>query len=153
MLPGLTVANRDWLPLAKKNQCYKSMNNILLLLLVVVAGLTPSCSKTNSNLIGRWKLVETLADPGDGSGTFRRVSSNKTLEFHSDGKLTSNGEICSISNETGSPSTGRFSLADSTIVGDNCRDLYRKITFEKHGKILILNFPCIEPCRAKFKKE
>lgn len=48
---------------------------------------------TDNNLIGRWRLTEVLLDPGDGSGTFQGVSSDKIIEFHSDGTVTSNGEI------------------------------------------------------------
>lgn len=127
------------------------MSKALLTILIML--LTFSCSKTNSELVGKWRLVELLADPGNGSGKFRPVSSKKVLEFYSDGTLKSNGEICFMSKESDTPTTGMYSLADSTIVGEKCKDSPSKITFEKNGTTLILNFQCIEPCRAKYRKE
>ena len=123
------------------------------LLIIVVVALTLSCAKANKELVGKWRLVEVLADPGDGSGEFRPVSSKKTLEFYSDGTVKSNGQICLMGIEADAPSTGTYSLADSTIVADECNDWPRKINFEEKGTTLILNFPCIEPCRAKYRKE
>ena len=123
------------------------------LLIILITALTLSCSKTSSELVGKWRLVELLADPGDGSGEFRPVSSKKVLEFYSDGTLKSNGEICFMSQESSTPTTDTYSMTDSTIVGEKCKDWPRKITFEKKGTTMTLNFPCIEPCRAKYRKE
>jgi len=116
-----------------------------------------SCSKKNENkidteLVGVWKLTEVLADPGDGSGIFHSVNSNKTIEFHSDGALTSNGVICEMSIESNTPSSGTYSLADSTINSSNCANSAIKIRFVKNGSTLIINYPCIEGCGAKYVK-
>ena len=46
---------------------------------------------TTSPLLGTWELKEILADPGDGSGIFNTVNSNKKLTFYSNRKITSNG--------------------------------------------------------------
>lgn len=109
-----------------------------------------SCSKKDekridSELVGVWKLTEVLADPGDGSGTYHSVNSNKTIEFHSDGTLTSNGDICNMS--------GTYLLTDSTINASNCSNSTFKIRFTKVGSTLILNYPCIEPCGEKYVKK
>ena len=60
----------------------KTKNLALLMIILIVT----SCSKNNDNtssnlLIGTWKLTELLADPGDGSGTFHMINSNKKLIF------------------------------------------------------------------------
>lgn len=123
------------------------------LLLFIVTGFLLSCSKNNEELVGKWKLVELLADPGNGSGVFHPVSSNKVLEFYSDGTVKSNGAICLMDRASDTPSTGWYSLTDSTITGDDCKDASRKITFEHTGPKLILNYPCIEPCRGKYRKQ
>ena len=52
-----------------------------------------SCNKTDeidisSAVVGTWKLTEVLADPGDGSGTFYTVSSNKNLIFEEEEVVT-----------------------------------------------------------------
>ena len=45
-----------------------------------------SCEEevTDVELVGTFKLIETLSDPGDGSGKFRKISSDKTIEFMAD---------------------------------------------------------------------
>ncbi len=115
-----------------------------------------SCSKQGENkidsaLTGLWGLTEILADPGDGSGTFQGVSSSKTLDFHADGTLTSNGDICTLSIESLSSSGGTYSLADSTITSSNCAG--SAFRFTKTGTTLIVSYPCIEPCRVKYVKK
>jgi len=127
-------------------------------LALVVAILFFSCSEpddktTDSTLIGKWKLTEILMDPGDGSGTFHPVSSNKMTEFHSDGTITSNGSICMASGETNFPGSGTYSLMDSTIHSTNCaKGLPLNTTFKMAGSSLIISYPCDEPCREKYLK-
>lgn len=116
-----------------------------------------SCNKsdestTNEDIIGTWKLIETLADPGDGSGTFRSVDSDKILEFHENGIVTSNGALCSMSIESDEITTGTYSLVDSTITPVNCDNQW-SFEFTLEGNTLVLYFPCIEPCAAKYKKQ
>jgi hypothetical protein len=127
-----------------------------VLIAFVSVGLLISCAtndKINSDLIGKWKLIEVLADPGDGSGTFHSVSSGKIIEFHSDGTVTSNGSICDMSIESDLPSTGTYSLADSTLNSANCAHSVLKIKFGIIGSTLIINYPCDEACSAKYIKE
>ena len=114
-----------------------------------------SCSKkvnVDSYLIGKWRLIEVLADPGDGSGAFHGVSSDKIIEFHSDGTVTSNGSICDISIESNIPSGGIYSLSVSTINSSNCDNSGMKIRFMMTGPSLIINYPCDEACKAKYDK-
>lgn len=131
------------------------MRQLLIILISVV--LFHSCDKkddqiTANNIIGKWELTEVLADPGDGSGTFHSVNSTKIIEFHADGTITSNGSICYMSVEANEASIGTYSLEDYTISSAGCSYSPLKITFEFQGSYLILNYPCIEPCRAKYKK-
>ena len=127
-----------------------------LLIILISAVLFHACEKddqtTDTYIIGKWKLIEVLADPGDGSGTFHSVNSNKIIEFHADGTISSNGSICDMSVEADEASTGLYSLEDHTISSSDCSYSPLKITFEFQGSNLILNYPCIEPCRAKYKK-
>jgi len=127
------------------------MKNFILYLIII--GSLSSCNKSNDNinsgLVGQYKLIEVLADPGDGSGIFQSVSSDKKIEFHSDETVTSNGELCNMGIESNSATNGTYSLVDSTINSTNCNNL----KFELKGNELIINYPCIEPCRAKFIKQ
>jgi len=114
-----------------------------------------SCTEKDSidpDLIGKWRLTEVLADPGDGSGTFQYVSSNKILEFHSDGTVISNGEICYMSIDSYSPSNGTYSISESKIYSSNCSD--EGIKYQRSGITLVLTYPnCDEPCASKYLKE
>jgi hypothetical protein len=94
-------------------------------------------------------LTEILADPGDGSGTFQPVNSEKVVELHPDGTITSNGDLCRMTNEIGVSSTGTYSLVDSTFSSADCND----ISFELNGNEMIVYYQCIEACRGKFLKQ
>lgn len=95
-----------------------------------------------------YQLIEILADPGDGSGTFQPVASSKSIVLKNNGTISSNGQICDMSTSSSSPTSGTYSLQDSTINTPDCSDL----PFEISGNLLIISYPCIEPCRAKFKE-
>ncbi len=71
-----------------------SMRNFILLTTILFS--LVACKKTatqNSNIsiIGKWELSATLADPGDGSGTWHPADSQNPsyLEFKEDGTLVS----------------------------------------------------------------
>lgn len=75
------------------------MKKIFLLLITTV--LFISCNTNDDaptpeevSLIGNWRLIEYLADPGDGSGVFTTIDSNKMLTFNPNGVITSNYSLC-----------------------------------------------------------
>lgn len=138
---------------------FKNILGLLLLVLMI------SCSKSEkAELIlsepaptvevdptvieGKWKLVETYSDPGDGSGNFAPVNSNKTFEFFKNGTLVSNGEICSLTTTTQNPSTTNYSVRCKTIICPN--NFHMSFSLE-NGELLV-HFPCIEGCTFKFEK-
>lgn len=129
----------------------KNMKKQILLLLVV--SFIFSCSNDEENLetelIGKWKLIEVLADLGDGSGTFQPVRSNKTIEFKSDGTLTTNNSLCDpYSDEM--ISSGIYK--NNTII-TGCQDTnIAMIFFELKNEFLILNFISNEGYSQKFEK-
>lgn len=137
------------------------MKKIAILLIAII--LLSSCKKdedktittntTTVDLIGDWHLIEVLADPGDGSGTFAAVESDKTITFHTDGTLTSNGSLCDMSLDINNPTSGAYSIADSTFSSNDCNIPEYGYRFEQEASILIINYPCIEPCRAKYQKQ
>ena len=125
---------------------------------LITAGILFSCnndddSNTETNLIGDWKLIEVLADPGDGSGTFNSVESEKIITFKNDGTITSNGNLCDMSISSDNQTSGTYSNLEMTFNSTNCNDSAYDFTFEQNGDILIINYPCIEPCQAKYIKE
>jgi hypothetical protein len=129
-----------------------------IVFLFSIIGLLSSCNNnddlsSNTDLVGEWKLIEVLADPGDGSGTFSAVESNKIIRFHPDGTITSNGSICSMSIEANNPTSGTYSITNSTFNSPDCDNSDYDYQFEHKGNILIINYPCIEPCKVKYTKK
>jgi hypothetical protein len=119
-------------------------------ILVIISFLT-SCKKNDrDSLTGTWQLKEVLMDPGNGSGVFTAVSSDKNLVFNTNGNVNSNGVICDMSIESNTSTAGTYSEIDSTIISTTCPNLILK--YEISGDTLILIYPCIEPCKAKYIK-
>ena len=135
-----------------------------LLLLSCIVGILFSCNKddnlnnnSNSELIGDWKLIEIYVDTGSG-GDFEPVDSEKTITFHNDGTITSNGDLCGMAIEADNPTAGTFSSADSTFNSPDCDTPIpdHDFRFEQDGNILIIDYspyPCLCSCRAKYIKE
>lgn len=127
-----------------------------LLLLMSSIQIMTGCTKTDteiddSGIIGRWSLIETLADPGDGSGVFQKTDLEKILEFRPDGLVESETPFCTVNNgETGVTYTAPYDDNEKTISPD-CRSGFA-ITYELTGKDeLTMYFPwCIEPCGEKY---
>ena len=131
------------------------MNKIIILLfaLAIIASCKKSDENKNTGLIGKWKMTDVLMDPGDGSGTFQPISTSKYIEFRSNGTLYSNGSLVSNSGEVIVADSGTYDLADSSFSSYQIFiDLPYKMHFIQEGNILTISYPCIEPCRAKFRK-
>jgi hypothetical protein len=119
--------------------------------ILVIISFLASCKKNDrDSLTGTWLLKEVLMDPGNGSGVFTAVSSDKNLVFNTNGNVNSNGVICDMSIESNTSTAGTYSEIDSTIISTTCPNLILK--YEVSGDTLILIYPCIEPCKAKYIK-
>ncbi len=132
------------------------MKNILLLLAAVAllsACHKEDCSDSEDRLLGTWELVEVLADPGDGSGTFQPVDSDKTVTFKRNNVITSNGDLCSLAQDIGTPTSGTYSLTDGTYTASSCANSNWVHRFEQQGNVLIIFHPCIEACQTKYVKQ
>lgn len=100
-----------------------------------------------SDIIGTWRLTETLVDPGDGSGTFEPIESDKMVSFTADGEMSSNGNFCNSPVINGS---GIYSLSDSTITVECSQTI--TLHFDLTSESLIIFKHCIEPCAEKYVK-
>ena len=130
----------------------KSSIRLLLLTLIV---LSSACSKevpdpTNTVLTGKWKLAETLADPGDGSGKWKKVSggTNRYIEFKANGELSGNvaGDFTT------------YALTDSSMLTFSQRDdaTIQKYFYQLKDGYLQLSpagpIWCIEGCGSRYIK-
>lgn len=128
------------------------------LIYFVCLGLVYSCNQNCHNddddldkkAIKTWRLIEILADPGDGSGQFETVDSDRVITFYNDETFGSNGNICEMNESSDFPITGFYDNSNLTIWSPECFDSGLDMTYEINGEILIINYPCFEPCKAKF---
>lgn len=121
----------------------------LLSILLIACKKNESCS--GCGIVDEWKLVEELMDPGDGSGTFQSVASTKKITFYSNGTFASNGEMCSMTNQSGSNHDGDYVTSTGTINPDNCASTQPLgITYTLDVDTLILHYPCFEGCAQKY---
>ncbi len=130
----------------------KKIAIILLVGLVLTACKKDTVLQENVELVGTWKLTEQLVDPGDGSGVFKSVESEKTIEFLSNGTVISTGTLCTMSIEKGAESVGTYVIDDGYIVPEGCAYSGLKVFFELKNANLILGYQCIEGCSQKFVK-
>ncbi|AYN68746.1 hypothetical protein D1013_15845 [Euzebyella marina] len=136
---------------------------------ILMALLTVSCSDSddeidpeNPDLVGTWLLIEQYSDPGDGSGEYREVDSEKSIEFLEDGIFKSNGELCDLTIETGTNTSGTYVMNDTIVtqfseenylMPEECDIEDFKVYYHIEEGSLILSFPCIEGCGQKYEKK
>ncbi|MCL6294566.1 hypothetical protein [Jejuia spongiicola] len=139
-------------------------NSILFLFALILISCTSDDNKVlieNEALLGKWKVIEVLVDPGDGSGTFQPATYNRTVEFFSNAIVTASGTLCFLGSES-NPSTGTFKLIstnetdinhDGEIKPNDCGFSEARVYFDiTSNNELILWYPCIEGCGEKFEK-
>lgn len=107
-----------------------------------------------SEFLGKWKLTQTLFDPGDGSGVYTDVASddNREIEFLSNGNVVSNYSLCTSNPTSGNSFTAPYFEDNDYIVPNDCFPDGYNITYQIEGDNLILHYPCIEACAYKFTR-
>ncbi len=118
------------------------------IILLVISGCGKEKCGSAACIIDEWKLVEELIDPGNGSGTFQPVSSNKKITFFSNGNYDSNGVTCTMENQAGPSSEGTFSSANGTLSPESCPNM--GIFYTLSTDTLILTYHCFEGCQQKY---
>jgi hypothetical protein len=119
-----------------------------ILLLILFSFFIICCEKSkqveNNSLVGKWKLTESFADPGDGSGDWQPADPARPsyLEFKTDGTVAItpyniyNAEHYKIT-------------SDSTLLFIRSTDsIFTRYSFSK--TLLTLYPPCIEGCGQKY---
>jgi hypothetical protein len=128
------------------------MKKILLILLATASIIYVSCKKTDNNndgpgeVYGKWKLTETMQDPGNGSGKYRKVSGDvKYLTLDKSGKFQ--GDAL--------PDLFSFKILDSVKmeVFSNTYKMPLTYYYKVSAKSLQLNPPCIEGCGYRLVRE
>ncbi len=131
----------------------KFLKTLLLFSVILIL----SCSDNDDNettIIGTWKLSAQLLDPGDGSGTYQTISSNRTITFYDNGTYSSNGSFCTINAGSFENTTGNYSYTDSEkSLTPNCTYTVDKLNIKiENGELVMTNFSCDESCAQKYVK-
>lgn len=129
------------------------MKNILLFMSIA---LLFSCSNdetdnTGAEVIGTWKLIEVWASPGGGAINFRPVESSKTIEFKTNGVITTNSSLCDPYSEE-IKSSGTYSLTNNKITTKCQNPNIATISFEIKDNHLLLHFLSNEGYSQKFER-
>ena len=135
----------------------KIFTNLLLLAAVI---LFAACSKENMAIIdvfadpsvlqGKWKLSESLADPGDGSGEWREVPRklSTSIVFDANGRLSGDAFPGFTTYVVQDSVTLKFTKADGVT--------YQDYRYKLQGGALSMSpagpIMCFEACGIRFKK-
>ena len=92
-------------------------------LIILISVVFVSCNNEediidpSSPILGSWQLTKILRDPGDGSGTYKPVTSDQTLTFLASGRVVSNSDFCKMSGDTGSTFSAYFIVSEDKNEG------------------------------------
>ncbi|MCB0496828.1 MAG: lipocalin family protein [Cyclobacteriaceae bacterium] len=130
------------------------MKKLTTLVFILLGFLISTCGSgdqitINTEITGSWRLIESYVDPGDGSGTFSTSDKGKTIEFKDNLTVNSNGNLCSMFESELVPSSGTYTLSDSTLTSPNCD---YSVHFQLSNNNLIVWYPCFEGCAEKYIK-
>lgn len=103
-----------------------------------------------SKVEGRWRLVEVLIDPGDGSGEFETTEMDISLEFQNEGIVIGNGILCGFG-ESIALLQGEYTQ-DSLILTNCSNGLIRNRLSLRDGTLVIWSLHCREPCIARLER-
>ena len=124
------------------------MKRSLMLIVITALISCTSCSKEDSKekeLVNKWHLIESLSDPGDGSGVFVKIESDAIMEFYDNNSLVFTENLCI----NGTSYTGTYSLLKNKIYPECAQEA--ALNFRIENNHLIINYNCIEACAEKFE--
>jgi hypothetical protein len=130
------------------NMKYYALSLLIAAILFVAACGKESVKSGNTSLTGKWKLVQTLLDPGDGSGVWRAAVASTELQLNADGTTSGTTFPAYVSYIIKDSVTLTFSQADKTIQNYRYKISHNTLTMSPDGPIR-----CIEACGIRFRKE
>ncbi|NNL08445.1 MAG: hypothetical protein HKP38_04390, partial [Croceitalea sp.] len=81
------------------------------------------------------------------------VDSNKMIVFDNNGRFSSNGAICSFAAAVNENVEGTYEIFSNTEFRINCaEENLDYVALFLENQVLIVNYPCIEPCSHKYIK-
>lgn len=112
---------------------------------IIILGLAifaVSCSKnlSKTGLVGKWRLTESLMDPGDGSGQWTAPAENTVIEFTKSG----------IIKYDGGESDNYKIVNDSLLQISSSSSSTVNYSYKVDGNKLFMRPPCIEACGDRY---
>ena len=131
----------------------RSLQLLIVCLLLLSCGGDSNDPLDGESLYGTWLLSEVLLDPGDGSGEFIPRDTGEELIIQPNSIYVSNWNICRLNSPVGKEYSGQFRETGNGTIELECPlDDGVFINAELEQGLLILNYPCIEPCAYRFYK-
>lgn|SRR5690606_3884328 len=121
--------------------------------LVLGACTAPEPTTQNNGIMGKWRLVEELGDPGDGSGTFQPVAkgAERILVFERGGSFREiRGPIYSSNNVYDTYELLEDNKIRLTSEAQENRPPMIWTYYELTPHSVTIGFSCIEACLGKF---
>ena len=118
-----------------------------ILISCLICLLIISCKKSSSgsggDIVGRWKLQQSLADPGNGLGKWETVVPSTIVVFSSGGKFSGGNYFFSGFN--------RYSVENDSVMvfGSTVTNSSIKVRYTLSSYSLDIYPPCIEACGFK----
>ncbi|GAA5030274.1 hypothetical protein GCM10011506_19290 [Marivirga lumbricoides] len=108
-------------------------------------------SKTS---LGTYQLTAIYSDPGDGSGDFAPVESNKRITLYQDSTFAANFSLCNgLSIEDTGSTEGTFSSAELSFKADCNNSLpSNELRIDLFESELIIYYSCYEGCSEKYSR-
>ncbi len=128
--------------------------SVFILPILFLSGCKDSKTTVDPNsLQGTWNLIETLVDPGDGSGTFQPADYSKQITFFQGTTYVCTGSTCFMGNSSTS-SSGTYDEVSLTLQPQGgCPNGSFPVHYKLENGYLIISYPCIEGCQEKYEKD
>jgi len=133
-----------------KNDNMKNFAFSLLIgaILLIVACGKESVKSGNASLTGKWKLVQTLMDPGDGSGVWTVAFASTELQLNADGTTSGTAFPTYVSYVVKDSVTLTFTLNDKSLQNYRYKISHDTLSMSPDGPAR-----CSEACGIRFKKQ
>ena len=126
----------------------------LLFLLFALRCSSVSEEDSGKELEGMWRLNGYTIDPGDGSGMFKEVESDKLIYFYSDRSFIANTKMCFAQDERANITEGKYDPVAGILQARGCNGKeFNQLNYSIEGEYLYVYYVCREGCVERFQRE
>ncbi len=104
--------------------------------------------------LGTWQLTAVLTDNGDGSGSFKPVTSDREITLLADNTYRAKGNLCSLEEEGQNATVGVYDRVAQTMWPENCVTMGgTPLGLEIEGDQLTITYLCFEGCAHRYTRK